>query len=128
MQSSGSWVMVEWSRFILINSNYQILKCLLKVELGSTLRLDCPVSRIGASQVMLWKKGHRVLTAGTIKVRRDPRMELDGTDLTIGNVGIHDGGLYRCEVEQDADQPLVGLHTVEILGERQQTFHRLWKC
>ena len=120
--------MVEWSRFILINSNYQILKCLLKVELGSTLRLDCPVSRIGTSQVMLWKKGHRVLTAGTIKVRRDPRMKLDGTDLTIGNVGIHDGGLYRCEVEQDADQPLVGLHTVEILGKRRQTFHRLWKC
>ena len=90
----------------------------MKVELGSTLRLDCPVGRIGSSQVMLWKKGHRVLTAGTIKVRRDPRMKLDGSDLTIANVGIHDGGLYRCEVEQDGDQPLAGLHNVEILGEK----------
>ena len=58
----------------------------------------------------------RVLTAGSIKVRRDPRLRLDGTDLKIRNVGVHDGGLYRCEVEQDSDQPLVGLHTVEILG------------
>ena len=35
------------------------------------LRLDCPVSQLVGGQragVMLWKKGHRVLTAGTIKV------------------------------------------------------------
>ena len=43
-----------------------------QVEVGSTLRLDCPVTQLtqlgaGAS-VMLWKKGHRVLTAGSIKV------------------------------------------------------------
>ena len=71
----------------------------------------------GTGTVMLWKKGHRVLTAGGIKVRRDPRMSLVGTDLTITGVGVHDGGLYRCEVEQDTDQPLAVLHTVEILGE-----------
>ena len=88
-----------------------------QVEVGSTLRLDCPVTQLtqlgaGAS-VMLWKKGHRVLTAGSIKVRyllsqgqalkceigfqvrRDPRMSLLGTDLTISRVGVHDGGLYR---------------------------------
>ena len=44
-------------------------------------------------------------------------MSLVGTDLTITEVGVHDGGLYRCEVEQDTDQPLAVLHTVEILGE-----------
>ena len=57
-----------------------------------------------------------MLTAGDIMVRRDPRIQLVGTDLTIANVGIHDGGLYRCEVEQDTDQPLAVVHTVEILG------------
>ena len=43
----------------------------LQVEVGSVLRLDCPVSQLVGGQragVMLWKKGHRVLTAGTIKV------------------------------------------------------------
>ena len=30
-----------------------------------------------------------------LQVRRDPRMSLLGTDLTISRVGIHDGGLYR---------------------------------
>ena len=91
----------------------------LQVEVGSTLRLDCPVTQLsepgaGAS-VMLWKKGHRVLTAGSIKVshqchdvsddqcdvfqvRRDPRMSLLGTDLAISRVGVHDGGLYRSDI------------------------------
>ena len=90
-----------------------------QVEVGSTLQLDCPVTQLSQDQgtVMLWKKGHRVLTAGGIKVRRDPRMSLVGTDLTITGVGVHDGGLYRCEVEQDTDQPLTVVFTVEILGE-----------
>lgn len=52
---------------------YFVLFCHDQVEVGSTLRLDCPVTQLsdpgaGAS-VMLWKKGHRVLTAGSIKVR-----------------------------------------------------------
>ena len=91
----------------------------IKVEVGSTLHLDCPVTQLSErpGTVMLWKKGHRVLTAGGIKVRRDPRMSLVGTDLTITQAGVHDGGLYRCEVEQDTDQPLAVVHTVEILGE-----------
>ena len=90
-----------------------------QVEVGSTLQLDCPVTQLSQdpATVMLWKKGHRVLTAGGIKVRRDPRMSLVGTDLTITQAGVHDGGLYRCEVEQDTDQPLAVVHTVEILGE-----------
>ena len=44
---------------------------LVQVEVGSVLRLDCPVSQLVGGHragVMLWKKGHRVLTAGTIKV------------------------------------------------------------
>ena len=47
------------------------LSPLVQVEVGSVLRLDCPVSQLVGGQragVMLWKKGHRVLTAGSIKV------------------------------------------------------------
>ena len=67
---------------------------------------------------MLWKKGHRVLTAGTMKVRRDPRMALVKTDFQIFKIGVHDGGMYRCEIEQDDNLPLEVVHTVEILGAR----------
>merc|ERR550534_238963 len=88
-----------------------------KVTVGASLHLDCPVSQLSErpGQVMLWKKGHRVLTAGTMKVRRDPRIQLVNTDLEIKNIGVHDGGLYRCEVEVDANQPMAVVHTVEIL-------------
>ena len=75
-----------------------------------------------------------MLTAGGMKVRRDPRIHLVNTDLEIRSIGVHDGGecwdvvrnichicsspgLYRCEVEVDANQPLAVVHTVEILGQ-----------
>ena len=38
-------------------------------------------------------------------------------DLQISKLGVHDGGLYRCEIEQDVNQPLAVVHIVEILGE-----------
>ena len=54
-----------------------------------------------------------------MKVRRYPRMKLLNTDLQISKIGVHDGGMYRCEIEQDVNQPLAVVHTVEILGEKQ---------
>ena len=44
-------------------------------------------------------------------------MELVKTDLQISKIGVHDGGMYRCEIEQDEIRPLAVVHTVEILGE-----------
>ncbi len=41
----------------------------------------------------------RVLTAGSMKVRRDSRLELAGTNLLINSVEQEDGGEYDCEVE-----------------------------
>ena len=40
----------------------------------------------------------RVLTAGSMKVRRDARLELAGTNLLINSVEQEDGGEYDCEV------------------------------
>ena len=39
-----------------------------RVETGETLLLPCRTRNLG-NMVLLWKKGSRVLTAGTIKVR-----------------------------------------------------------
>ncbi len=36
--------------------------------------------------VLLWRKGVRVLTAGSIQVKRDRRIALRGTDLQITGV------------------------------------------
>ncbi len=53
-----------------------------RVKVGDTLLLPCDVRNLGP-MVLLWKKGHRVLTAGGVVVRRDKRIELDGTNVKI---------------------------------------------
>ncbi len=43
--------------------------------------------------VLLWRKGVRVLTAGSIQVKRDRRIALRGTDLQITGVEIKEFSL-----------------------------------
>lgn len=85
-----------------------------RVQVGDTLTLPCDVRNLGP-MVLLWKKGHRVLTAGRVTVRRDRRIALMGNNLQIAAMNIHDGGEYVCEIEADADDPIAIVHTVEIL-------------
>ena len=42
----------------------------------------CDVRNLGP-MVLMWKKGHRVLTAGSVVVKRDKRIELNGTNVKI---------------------------------------------
>ena len=44
-----------------------------RVEVGETLLLPCRTRNLG-NMVLLWKKGSRVLTAGTIKVCQNDYM------------------------------------------------------
>jgi hypothetical protein len=44
--------------------------------------LACDVRNLGP-MVLMWKKGHRVLTAGSVVVKRDKRIELNGTNVKI---------------------------------------------
>jgi hypothetical protein len=53
-----------------------------RVKVGETLMLACDVRNLGP-MVLMWKKGHRVLTAGGIVVKRDKRIELNGTNVKI---------------------------------------------
>ena len=57
----------------------------------------------------------RVLTAGDMKVRRDPRLDLIGTDLVIKKVELEDKGDYDCEVESDREVPVSIRHSLDIL-------------
>ena len=87
-----------------------------RTELGHLLTLPCSVKDLGP-MVLLWKKGSRVLTAGAMKVRRDDRIVLQGTNLQIKDIGREDSGEYICELETDDDEPIAIVHSVEILGK-----------
>ena len=56
-----------------------------------------------------------MLTAGSMKVRQDPRLQLMGTDLVIQSLDLEDSGLYDCEVESDREVPVSIQHSLEIL-------------
>lgn len=89
---------------------------LVRVQVGDTMKLPCRVFDLGELTIV-WKKGNRVFAAGNKIVRRDRRISLQGSDLEITGMNVHDGGEYSCEVENDhTDQPLSVVHTVEILG------------
>merc|ERR1719461_2264388 len=48
-------------------------------------------------------------------VRRDKRLQLDGTNLVIGDLEEEDEGEYDCEIEADVDAPISVTHRLEIL-------------
>ena len=87
-----------------------------RAQLGDTVLLPCRVRDLGP-MVLIWKKGTRVLTAGEMKVKRDDRVDLRGTDLQIRTVGVEDGGEYSCEIEADTEYPIAITHTVEVLSK-----------
>ena len=60
----------------------------------------------------------RVLTVGDMLVIRDERFDLRSDhDLVLTRVTDDDGGDYSCEIEADAEYPIVITHRVEVLGE-----------
>ena len=67
----------------------------------------------------------RVLTVGDMLVIRDDRLDLrsasDDHSLILRGVSSADGGDYSCEIEADAEYPIVITHRVEVLGESSAT-------
>lgn len=68
--------------------------------------------------IVAWKRGIAILSAGTVKVTPDPRVNLlvqNGEfSLQIENAGPQDAGDYICQIA--TLEPLEITHTVEILG------------
>ena len=56
-----------------------------------------------------------MLTAGSMVVRRDRRLRLEGTNLVISDVESEDSGEYDCEIEADSDRPISVSHRLDIL-------------
>ncbi|XP_023343155.1 protein amalgam [Eurytemora carolleeae] len=85
-----------------------------RAKAGESIELECSVHNLG-TMVLLWKEGPRVLFAGTMRVRRDERMELRGTNLILHGVEKSDEGEYDCEIETDRSDPISIRHSIEIL-------------
>lgn len=86
-----------------------------RVEAGRTAHLSCSVDRLGQFVVM-WKQGGRVISAGSLLVRKDDRFRLqlsgdNNFDLEIEDIGVEDSSEYQCEVD--------------ILGRSISIIHRL---
>lgn len=89
-----------------------------RAEEGDSLVLPCSVSNIG-NFVLMWKKGSRVLTAGTMVVRKDNRIRLaDNFALELSQLMPEDEGVYRCEIDV-MGRPLSIEHSVSTNSEKQ---------
>ena len=72
---------------------------IFRAQVGETLVLPCQVANLG-TYVLMWKQQKRVLTAGTLVVRKDPRMRLrDDFSLEISELKPDDQGTYTCEID-----------------------------
>ncbi len=58
-----------------------------------------------------------MLTAGEMRIRKDDRFDLEGTNLRINSVDVDDDGEYTCEIEADREYPVVIKHKVQVLSK-----------
>ena len=72
---------------------------LFRAELGESLVLPCRVTNLG-SFVLMWKKDARVISAGSLIVRKDSRIRLrQDFALEIHSLKPEDQGSYICEID-----------------------------
>lgn len=67
--------------------------------------------------VMVWQKGQDVLTAKSMMVTPDPRIQLvNDNDLQVRSIKPSDAGDYNCKISVLGD-PVLITHTLEILSK-----------
>eukprot|EP00093_Oithona_nana_P010757 10757.XXX_265016_286838_1 [CDS] Oithona nana genome sequencing. len=70
-----------------------------KAQVGNSAVLECRVENLGESNV-IWKESNRIISAGTIIIRKDSRLRLEnGYNLRIDDLMESDSGEYVCEIE-----------------------------
>jgi len=86
-----------------------------KAKLGEDLHLPCKTSLTG-SAVITWSWNGRLVSAGSMKVYADDRIEVvdDGRELLVREIKRGDRGKYTCTVNLKL-QPVSLSHQVEIL-------------
>ena len=80
---------------------------------GSQASLSCPLVLAPESMVVWLSSSHRVLFAGSMRVRQDPRLSAESGVLHITDVQEGDGQEYQCQVE-DKDGVRMGRVVLEV--------------
>ena len=70
---------------------------------GEGLSLQCALENTNKN-VIIWKKGDRVLFAGSVRVRHDTRINVEKNILRIDNIETGDAGQFSCEIEDNQGQ------------------------
>jgi len=86
-----------------------------RIKIGEDVTFPCHVNNRG-SDVITWKNGVRLLTAGPIKVYNEERLvhRANGTELTLKNVQPVDKGEYACQLNTMGD-PIELVHHLDVL-------------
>ena len=70
------------------------------------------------SDVITWKNGIRLLTAGPIKVYNEDRLihRYNGSEITLRDVQPRDEGEYACQLNT-MDSPIELVHHLDVLSK-----------
>ena len=81
---------------------------------------------ISGDHVVVWRKGHEVLSAGPMLVSRDPRFKLHKNDfrLELQSIKTTDAGDFTCQISVLGETIEVA-HTVEVLGKQESTIYNI---
>ncbi len=72
---------------------------IIRAKQGETVVLPCQTINLDG-YVLVWKQANRVLSAGTLVVRKDPRISLrPDYSLELTDITPDDQGVYKCEIE-----------------------------
>ena len=89
-----------------------------QVKLGTSVTFHCEVGDIGHGDnagTVIWKKDNRLISAGDMIIRKDPRLRLEGYNLTMRGVSVKDEGEYICEVETFNLEPIQQASKLSVL-------------
>jgi len=86
-----------------------------KIKIGDDVTFPCHVNNKG-SDVITWKNGIRLLTAGPIKVYNEDRLvhRNNGSEITLLDVQPRDEGEYACQLNT-MDSPIELIHHLNVL-------------
>ena len=86
----------------------------LKGEQGTPVEIPCDLI-VEPHIVIVWKQGRRILFAGSLRVRQDTRLSIDGVNLVVDGVKPEDAGEYSCQAELDSGELMISQKSLIVL-------------
>jgi len=86
----------------------------LRGEQGHPVLIPCDLI-VEDHVVIVWKHFRRILFAGPMRVRQDPRLRVEGKNLLVDNAQAKDAGEYTCQAELETGELLTNLKSLVVL-------------